>query len=556
MPADAPPLPVTIAPADGEALDGYLERLATANLMTNPQLLRRLAHGSVQPAFLVLAPSLTLLDNLTTSTGLTEDTLRATTLANKPGIDVLGFDPTDKKTWRTIAASGWAPPRGTALCPRCIADDRVWQIRWRHPWVTACLDHRVWLVGTCPNCGQRFRSQRTPLRTVDADPECCGNPGGSRARSCRQPLGDLVGQRAPSDVLVSQRRIDEAIRGCPVAVLGEPRDPRAYLHELRALTVLLLHLATQPSGDRLADWADSARADHERSAGARGARWALAPPADLTLRGQGLAAADAILRQPTPDRAADALHPWTQLTPATNDGQLGWLADHTTMTPLLTRLIMAATTTRRRLATLIDAADPETAPLPMRAIPQVLPEDLYATHLAGMLDVADRTGRLFAALCLARQHCAGSSWADAAAALGIPPETGTKTSRACSADLLVPARQLIAALAHVARDLDPGIDYRRREGDVRRLAHARGWYRRWARLHLAGSHAVSQRYAVTWQWTEYAHGHTDTSPGWQHPPDHLDRAHYRAYAARLDPAATQALTALAQTTAAATRRTA
>ncbi|MGK2879241.1 MAG: TniQ family protein [Mycobacterium sp.] len=548
MSADVRHLPVTTAPADGEALDSYLERVAADNGYTNPALLRVLTRGDPTAALLTIAPDPDVLQRLAALVDQPPEPLRQLTLAGVPGIPTSGYRSPGRKAWRQMASAGWAPGRGTALCPACLASDGIWRITWRHPWVTACLDHRRWLVGTCPTCSQRFRSQRTPLRTVDADPHCCGNPGGSRAHGCRQPLGHLVAQPAPRDVLVSQRRIDNAIHGSAVACAGEVLDPSSYLAELKALTVLLLHLAVQPAGDQLAEWADLARADHQRSTGTRGARWALAPPADLILRGQALADADAILRQPTLDAAADALHPWTELAPATNDGQLGWLADHTTMTPLLSRLVMAATATRRRLATLLDAAAPGTAPLHLTAIPQVLPADLYARWIVGMLDVADRSGRLFAALCLARRRRPGSTWAEAAAALDLPPDVGVRTARACSADLLVTAARFIAALAHAAANLDPTVDYRTRENAVRRLARRRDWYRPWARTHLPGSHATSKPYAVTWLWTSYAHGHIDTSPGWQQAPDHHRRAHYRAYARRLGPAATEALTALVATT--------
>ena len=152
----------------------------------------------------------------------------------------------------------------------------------------------------------------------------------------------------------SQRRIDAALAGHRVTILSEPVEPSTYLHELKALTVLLLHLATQPCSDHLASWATAARADQARSAGDRGARWALAPPADLQLRGLALATADTVLHAADAEAAAEFLHPWTELAPATNDGQLGWLADHTIMTPTLTRLVMSATATRRRIATQLD----------------------------------------------------------------------------------------------------------------------------------------------------------------------------------------------------------
>lgn len=469
------------------------------------------------------------------------------------GIDTNGLDPANKNTWRRVAARGWPPVHGTALCPRCLDEDGVWQLRWRHPWVTTCSRHDCWLLERCPTCGKPFRSHRTPMRAVDAAPDRCGNPGRARGRGCQQSLGELIPVRASTDALVAQHRIDAAIGGQRVVILGDALNPNDYLCELKALTVLLLHLAAQPDGEQRAEWADLARTDHERSAGSRGARWGLAPPAKLQLRGQALAAADEILRAANLDAGADCLHPWTELTPATNDGQLGWLADHTTMTPLLSRLVMVATATRRRLATVLDRAG---GALTVTAIPQVIPAGVYDRHVAGMLDVTARTGRLFVSLCLARQHRGNLTWAEAAAAIGVPPKLGTKTARACSADLLAPASDFVATLTRVANDLDPTVDYRAREDALRRLARRRGWYRSWARRHLPGSHGTSQQYAVTWLWTEYAHGHIDTSPGWQHPPKSHDRAHYRSYACRLDPAATDALALLVQSTAVAKRMTA
>ena len=332
-------------------------------------------------------------------------------------------------------------------------------------------------------------------------------------------------------------------------------EASAYLLDLKALTVLLLHLAIQSGGDNLAAWAAAARADRTRSAGDRGARWGLTPPADLQLRGLAIADADAILRASDAEAAAEALHPWTELTPLTNDGQLGWLADHTTMTLTLTRLVMSATAARRRIATLLDY--PPTCGVPVTAIPQVLPADLYATRLGGLLDVDDRTGRLFTSICLARRHTDARTWADAAIALGLPAETGLKAARACSANVVVRPDRFVRVLDDLAEQLDVGVDYRSREAVVRRLASKTTWYRRWAGTHHPGSRATSRGYAVTWLWTEYAHGHVDTSPGWPRPPGHTDRARFHRYAGRLSPAATTALIEIATTTASApTRRTA
>jgi hypothetical protein len=555
MSAEPARLPVSVTPVDGEAIDSYLERLADANGMTFSVLSRRVRFGGARTAFLAIAPDEQLVGNLATLSTVPTIELERGTANALPGINADGLDPASKKTWRTVAARGWPPEHGSALCAACLAADGAWRLAWRHPWVTACVRHRLWLVNTCPACRHRFRSHRTPLRPVDAPAGTCGNPGGARGRNCPQPLAELRGEPAASEVLLSQQRIDAAVAGQRVVVLDEMVEASAYLLELKALTVLLLHLAVQPGGDSLAGWAAAARADRTRSAGDRGARWGLAPPADLHLRGLAIATADAILRAPDVEAAAEALHPWTGLTPPTNDGQLGWLADHTTMTSALTRLVMRATAARRRIATLLD--HPPTCGVPATAIPQVLPADLYATRLGGLLDVGDRTGRLFTSICLARRHTAARTWADVAIALGLHAETGPRTARASSANVVVRPDVFVRVLDDLAEQLDAGADYRSREAVARRLASKTTWYRRWARTHHPGSHATSRGYAVTWLWTEYAHGHIDTSPGWQRPPDHTDRARFHRYASRLSPAATTALIEIATTTASTpTRRTA
>lgn len=175
MPPELRHLPVRLAPAQGEALDGFLERLADLNGLTHPDLVRRCA-GEQTAAFATIGPAAGLLHQLATLTDLAPDRLEETTLDGLTGLDCDGLDPCDRNTWRTVAARGWAPPHGTAICPACLGRDGIWRIAWRHPWITTCPLHETWLLATCPRCGLRFRSQRTPLRTVDAAPGTCGNP--------------------------------------------------------------------------------------------------------------------------------------------------------------------------------------------------------------------------------------------------------------------------------------------------------------------------------------------------------------------------------------------
>lgn len=490
-------LPVTLDRHPGETSDSWLERLAEANQLTHPQLLRTLAVA-----------------------------------------------PESHRRSAGTAPDGWAPGRCSQLCPACLTDTGTWAETWRHPMTTACLTHRCFLHAVCPTCGLRFRSHpHHRLRSVDAPAGTCGNPAGHRGRPCPQPLIDLSCTPAPDGVLASQERTQGAIDGQAIRVLDERSPADVYLSELKAIVVLLLHLATQPGAEALARWTTCVRREAARSLGPRTARWGLAPPADPRARGHALAAADRILAAADVEEAAELLHPWTDLTPAVPEGQLGWLADHTAMTPRLTRLIVAATATRRRVATLL--RQPISVPVPLTVIPQVLPADLYVEHLAGHLAVTETTGRLFASLCLVRRGRQHTAWTDAARLLGLDDEIGTKTPRACSARLVIAPGDFVQAVDAVGVRLRGGSDYRNRETVVRRLANRTRWYPAWSREHHSGSPTTSRRHAVTWLWTQYAAGHLDTSPGWDTTPTANDRAHYRRYADRLTPQSRAALIALA-----------
>ena len=105
---------------------------------------------------------------------------------------------------------------------------------------------------------------------------------------------------------------------------------------MRHLTTLLPTSPHSPP-PQLAPWVTDLAGEAE--AQSRDADRAGACARQLALRADALATADGILSAPTSARAAARLAPWTELTPTTNDGPLGWLADRTVLTPTLTRLV-------------------------------------------------------------------------------------------------------------------------------------------------------------------------------------------------------------------------
>ena len=502
-------LPTLVGLAPGEALDSYLERVADANYLSTARLIEMVRAGrDTTTAYLMLAPTPATLERIARLTGADAAALQKATLAAYDGtsLDLHGLDPTLQASFRTISARGWIPGHGTQICPQCLADDGIWSTTWRLHTTTVCRTHGTYLLATCPGCQRPFRDQRhSPLRVVGPQ-TVCGNPLGQGPRKqCRVDLTTLTAEPADDDCLQRQARQDTADAGAIVVTFAGQLAAPEFTTTLRSLTALLLHLAAATrTPHELPSWArDVADADTDRVR-----RWSIRPPQDPALRSRALTAADCILVAEDIDTAAIRFGQWLQHIPDVPEGRLGWLADHTQMTPTLTRLVMAAHAPRRRLSHLLDQQPPLTAST--RQIPQVLPAHLVRVHLAGLFDSRPATVGIFASLCLTRTHPHVRSWADAARELGLPPELGERTARACSASMTASPADVVAALGVASRELE--IDYRELEDRVRRLARTTRWFTRWARANRPGTRPISHVYAVQWLWLEMAQGHVASSP--------------------------------------------
>ena len=399
------------------------------------------------------------------------------------------------------------------------------------------------LVARCPSCRRPFRDQRhSQLRRVGAA-LVCGNPlGAGPTKQCQHDLTTIPTTPASEDVLALQSRVDTAIDGQQVTVLGQSVKPAAYLANLRHLTTLLLHLAGQPGAARLAPWVTGIEGETDARSGDRRPRWGLRPPEQPGLRAEAMATADGMLTARDIDTAAARLTPWSELAPTTNDGPLGWLADRTVMTPTLTRLVMAARAPHRRLSHQLDAQE-HSMTIDTRGIPQVIPAPLFEEHLTGASASPEATVRLFASLSLARLAPAVTSWAKAAETLGLPASMGINCANACSASMIVDPADWTQRLEATWEGLaDPYSstgrwNYRAIEAKLHRRWQSHRWFEEWVRAVRPNTRWGSRGYALTWQWIHRGHAHIDTSPAWEgQRPNAAQRAHYRQFAATLDDA--------------------
>ena len=363
----------------------------------------------------------------------------------------------------------------------------------------------------------------------------CGNPlGAGPTKQCQHDLATLPTKSAGEDVLALQRRVDSALAGQAVPVLGQPAKAAAYLSDLRHLTTLLLHLAGQPGATLLASWVTDLAGETDSRSGERGPRWGLRPPEQPGLRAEALATADGILTAPDVEAAAGLLTPWTELTPTTNDGPLGWLADRTVMTTTLTRLVMAARAPHRRLSHHLDTHPGGRMPINLTLVPQVIPHTQYLEHLCGASSSSEDTVRLFASLSMARLHPDVTSWAAAAEALNMPGLMGVRCARACSATMLVSAEEWSSRIWR-AGEKSERRDYRATEAKIEHRLGMTRWFNEWARRNRPDARYGDHDLALTWQWVHVAHAHLDLSPVWRGKrPTAKDRARYRRFEDSLD----------------------
>lgn len=524
-------------PRPGEALDGYLERVATANTLTRADLGHLITVGQPEAttAFLPLVVNPATRQRISDLTGQPAELVSGMTLAGLPeGRPLLigDLDPLCPASLRREQPQGWFPPKGTQVCPRCLADSGTWLLRWRLPHLPICLHHGTYLITRCPTCGLAPRSVRFSAFKGQLEiPRVCGNPTGTKT-SCTHDLSHLPSTTATKEHQRVISAIDAAVNGTAPVVLGEHHTAGDYLLDVRRLAVLLLHLAGERDADpsrQRQSWFDGVRAADLTRRGQRGPRWGMTPPESPPVRVEALAAAHRILTAPDLDAATVEFAPWLELTPTTPDGPLGWLADHTRMTKTLTRVVMATYAPRRRLSRRLDATpDPV---VPLNAIPQQLPEALYAEHLAPLVNVGAEVGRVFGSLCLARRHPRVPTWEESAYCLGLPPDLGPRTVRTVNQRTTTTPERIEAAIDDLAARLDHRLDWcEREEAVITQASTVRTWLLDWAAEYRPGLRLSSAPYVITWRWIHEAGGILQTSPAWPEPPSRRQRAGYRQFA--------------------------
>jgi len=523
------PLPVRVDLQPGQALDDYLHRIRRANGMTPLEMSWALrAPGATTRHLMVRPHPRTVARIADLAEAIPQQITAATLAAFDHGLPLDLHDVLDTRAGlRAPPARGWLRATGTQACPACLREGTPWQIGWRLAWSTTCTHHTLHLVGTCPQCRKPFRHRPTVLGSDSAGATTCDST--TATGHCTFDAAAAPQRAANQASIERQRCTDDATAGRPVPARGRTVPPAIYLADLRHLTTLLLHLAGQPGPHREShEWTCDRRLRTVTTTG-RARRWAITPPDDADLRAAALDTADIILRAPDDRMARAHLSEWVAAVPANGGTRWAWIKDRTTVTPTLRQLLDPATDRHRRVSTL---ASRMTTRLPVAAIPQRIPTDVYEDCLGSALRTRTETGAAYVSLCLARATTGADTWAAAAESLGLDPKHGTACARAASMRTDISADQLRDRLRVVARRLNSALDYRAHEHTIRALAADPAWFDTWRSREAPDTSPASLPYAITWLWTHTSHGLLATTPGWTSPPTNAQRGAYRAFASR------------------------
>lgn len=545
-------LPARVRLVDGEALDGFLERLATVNDLLPTKLLRLLTdadeEGAPSAAFLTVKPDPLIVKRIARLSGVGEQSVRRASLlrfgAGLPyWLDRL--DPRRRHTFRQVVSQGWFPGLGTQVCPICLGVKGIWALHWRLPIIAVCSEHQVFLVTECAECGCRFRThRRTPLRPFISHAQPCGNPVGS-GDHCEHSVLRHKPRACPPALFDSTQAIGQALSGQPVPMLGALADPRTYLAEIRHLASLLIHLLAQPLGLGVTPWAEQVQIEAaQRAAPVAGPHWAFSPPQSAIVRGHALAEAHAILGQTTSDAAITLLIPWLDCIRDQPNGPSTWLLNRSTRTVTMERLIRGVVASRHHVGRRLKETRGSSALSPC-SVPQMLDVDIFRHYFAAMLGGYERTGRMYASLCILRAIAPVASWSAAAAAIDLEPEVGVRTARAASGRMRASPEEFAAAVHRATYLLFPGRDFRRREAAVRALAQDPDtWWENWRTSTSPARQQTSLPYAIAWMWCEVAQAPIHTSPGWAGPFTTRRRDSYDVFRKSISLAAQHDLRAL------------
>lgn len=422
-------LPLALAPLDNESWPSYLTRRAAQHGTTLAELGTHLGlrdgRGRWPGRFgIELAPY--DVQRLAPILGLVPTEIENMQLSS---YDQLAFDLTGLANDSPIAATratahaAWVWLAGSTFCPLCLAeDDGAWCLRWRIPWITACVRHGVALRGSCATCGgvpglgNRLNGSAPPRVTAAPDGRRCPHPEPDGA-TCGADLSTQRTAQADPRRLARAQQMAELASGKRSPVAGVERTS---LHALRAWQSAI-GIAVRLGAVDAGDWG-------------RTHRWAN-PPRDPDLVDRLLESVEPLVNAKEPESAADVLDGWL-CSAGIGSPNANTFSRITQPSAALQPVIEEVLSRRGRAHTLIqrrlvgqDGLALDQRGWGVHDVPQLVWPCALPEHLRHSTKPDQRILRAVVSMILVRMCTDAKDWVEAGAALGFPPDKSRNWSR-------------------------------------------------------------------------------------------------------------------------------
>lgn len=422
------PLPLRVAPHPDEAWHGYLTRTAAHYDATVSTLADRvgLRCGGRWPGYHGV-----LLDAQTASATAEVLNLEAAQVLqmqlaslDQSAFDLSGLEVLQRHRMaatQRVTNQGWVFLAGGRYCPACLRTDGVWRLEWRIPWITTCTLHGCWLEHQCPRCERvigRYNglNATAPSRTeTRIGSRFCDLPLGSGTCGADLAEGDV--RHCPPDASASTRNFRTTIASQTGVVAGRRQSSLQTLRAWQAAIGISISLGRSRANPVL-----------------RNHRWT-APPRDALDVHQLVTDAAPLVVAESVEQAANELLEWCRAAGIHNphrDTFARATRPAAALTPVTTAALARVGRAHIRLGRQ-RARDRQTLPLlgwtpddvPQLAWPCALPAEWRTSTRPDQLII-----RAVLAMILVRMH-EGTTWADAGATLGIPPDKARNWTRYC-----------------------------------------------------------------------------------------------------------------------------
>lgn len=427
-----PALPLFLEPHSDETWHSYLTRRAAQHHVTTAALAEHIGIRDRRhrwPPYYGVKIDPERARELASELGLTAPQIQQMHLSWYDGraLDFSGLqEGTGISAVSRTALASWVYLGGSRYCPSCLRADGAWQLTWRIPWITVCLEHNCRLEWKCPGCGgipglynATLHASAPSRSSALADGRKCDLPHPtSAADACSTDLSEVVASPAQPDHRQVAANFNELIDTGTGPFAGQPFQSLQVLRGWQAAIGIAIHLGV-PRG---IDWGKTHR-------------WG-APPRDPAVLDALLAYARPLTQAPDTGEGAAVLRDWCAragIRHPHRDTFRRATRQSEALEPVIASLLLSSGRASTRVQR-IGAAQRdqlgifpfEVADVPQVMWPCALPESLRMSTKPDALLL-----RVVLSMMLARM-LSGGTWADSAVALGLPEQKAKQWARYAS----------------------------------------------------------------------------------------------------------------------------